>query len=284
MYGCVLNDKLQAVHVRAVTKEERDRMCKSKYVQSDMRGVPEQVAADLREGKEVLFTGTGCQVEGLIAALDALRIDRSKLYTIDIVCHGCASPAVFADYLDYLGKKKGKVTAFEFRDKSLRGWDGHVESAVINGKKIPGTTYREIFHTDLCLRPSCYRCSCAAVERRSDLTIADAWGIKTALPEFNDNRGVSMFLVQNEKGEQLLQWIRESCEVQALPLEKMMQSNLQRPSKPKGDRAAFWQVYQEKGIDGIVKRYGNVPFKRRLESAVKYRLRQLTQAKRYFLP
>lgn len=285
VYGCVLDDDLHARHVRATTKAERDAMCKSKYIQSDMRDILPEITNDLRNNNYVLFSGTGCQLGGVIHALEAKHIDTTKFYAIDIVCHGCASPQIFEEYIRYIEtKEKVKVEAFDFRDKTQCGWDGHVETYTVNGKKKAGVTYREIFHTDLCLRPSCYNCSYACVERETDLTIADAWGIKSALPTFNDNKGVSMFLVQNEKGMQLLQAIKNDCYVEELPLASMMQSNLKHPSVPKGNRDEFWSEYSEFGIAGIVEKYGKYPLKKKIRAKIKYKLRQITQSKKYYLP
>lgn len=285
VYGCVLDDKLHARHVRATTKTERDAMCKSKYVQSDMREVFSLIAADLKDNNYVLFSGTGCQLGGVIRGLKAKHIDTSKFYTIDIVCHGCGSPQIFEDYIRYIEKReKSKVEAFDFRDKTQCGWDGHIETYTVNGKKKAGVTYREIFHTDLCLRPSCYECEYACVERESDLTIADAWGIKTVMPDFNDNKGVSMFLVQNEKGLQMLQAIQNDCYVEELPLESMMQPNLKHSSMPKGDRDKFWSEYANNGITGIIEKYGTYPLKKKIKARIKYKVRQITQSKKYYLP
>lgn len=285
VYGCILDENLHACHIRAEDKATRDLMCKSKYVQSDMTGVIPQIIDDLSNGRKVLYSGTGCQVEGVLSVLKTKKMDCSNFYTVDIVCHGAASPMIFEDYIDWLEKKyKGKVTAFDFRDKSQCGWDGHIESYTMNGKKHAGVTYREIFHTDLCIRPSCYNCKYCVVDRNSDLTIADAWGIKTALPSFNDNRGVSMFLVQSQKGQELLECIKNNCEVAELPLQKMMQGNLQRPSKMKGNRDEFWKIYNEEGIGSVVKKYGKYPLKKRAKAFVKYKVRKLTQSGKYYLP
>lgn len=285
VYGCILDETLYARHVRAVSKAERDAMCKSKYVQSDMRGVIPQIIDDLKNDRYVMFSGTGCQVGGVVEALSAKKVDTQKLYTLDIVCHGCASPRIFGDYIQYIeAKENAKVKAFDFRDKTQCGWDGHIETYTINGKKHASVTYREIFHTDLCLRPSCYECRYACVERVSDLTIADAWGIKTAKPDFNDNKGVSMFLVQSKKGKELLKIIMNDCDVETLPLSEMMQTNLQHPQKAKGDREAFWQAYHSGGIEKVVKVYGHYPLKKKIIACIKYKLRQLIYRKAYYLP
>lgn len=91
IYGCVLSQELVAIHVRAEKKDQRNLMCKSKYVQSDTCKVFPLVAEDLKENRKVLFSGTGCQIGGLLSYLQAKRVSIEKLYTIDIVCHGCPS-------------------------------------------------------------------------------------------------------------------------------------------------------------------------------------------------
>lgn len=285
VYGCILDDELKAVHSRAETSEERNKMCRSKYVQSDMRNIFELVKTDLQNERAVLFSGTGCQVDAILSYLKFKKIDTTKLYTIDIVCHGCVSPMIYKDYLSFIEKKyNGKVQSFEFRDKNVCGWDGHKESFVINQKKYTSVSYRDIFISTLPIRPSCYNCKYSNISHSSDITIGDAWGIKRALPEFNDNRGVSLILVNSNKGEKLLRCIEEHCCVAKLPLEKMMQPNLYEPTKLNGDREQFWEDYRIGGIESIVKKYGTPPLKKRVKSWFKYKLKQIVKGKKYYLP
>lgn len=285
VYGCVLDHNLHAVHCRATSQEQRDLMCKSKYVQSDMTGIIPMIAQDLQQGRYVMYSGTGCQVDGVLSALYTKKVDCSRLYTVDIVCHGVPSPLLFEEYIAWIEHRyEAAVTTFQFRDKEACGWDGHVESFTVNGKKHYSTRYREIFYTNMGLRPSCYHCKNCTVERKADLTIADAWGIKKALPGFNDNRGVSMFLVQSEKGNQLLEKIRDACDVAELPLQSMMQYNMQRPSAPRGNREEFWNVLWKKGFGELVKQYGTLSLSRRITSAIKYQVRRVVQSSRYYLP
>ncbi|MDO4982700.1 MAG: lipopolysaccharide biosynthesis protein [Eubacteriales bacterium] len=98
--------------------------------------------------------------------------------------------------------------------------------------------------------------------RATDKATRDAWGIKKALPEFNDNTGVSLVLVHTEKGRELLDAICNDCEVRKLPLEKMLQPNLLRPSSPKGNREKFWAEYRSGGIAALVQTYGKLPLKK----------------------
>lgn len=273
IYGCILDDNLDVVHIRADNKKTRDLMCKSKYVQSNMDGVIPQIAKDLINNRYVLYSGTGCQVEGVLSALKVKNINCTKLYTIDLVCHGVPSPLIFKEYIRWVQMKyKGKITSFDFRDKQERGWDSHIESYIINGRKYSGNTWRDLFYSNLCLRPACYNCKYCTVGRNSDLTIADAWGIKSALPSFYDKSGVSMLLVQSEKGQRLLETVIDACEIAELPLEKMMQYNLKNPTKPKGNRTAFWKVYYKYGFSALI-RYNRVfSYWYKLKSRIKHQL------------
>ncbi len=285
VYGCILDDKLRAVHVGTDKREIRDKMCRSKYVQSDTTGVFEEVRKDLESGLTVLFSGTGCQIDGLNSFLKQKKTNTSLLYTMDIICHGCVSPEIYADYLKYLEKKfGGKVEEFDFRDKTVCGWDGHVESFTINGKKRTSIAYREIFYSNLSLRQSCYNCKYANTAHPADITIADAWGIKQAKPEFNDNRGVSLIIVNSEKGADMLGYLKNDCDVAELKMADMMQMNLKEPSKYSGSREKFWSDYENGGIELLVRNYGTLSLKKRLKAGAKYKLRQIIQGRKYYLP
>ena len=285
VYGCVLTSDMQVKHIRAITSYDRDKMCKSKYVQSDTRGVFPAIEADLKEGIKVLFSGTGCQVDGLLSYLKYKKCNLDNLYTIDIVCHGAPSPLIFEEYIQWAEKKyKGKITNFEFRDKTVCGWDGHFETFIVNGKKHIRNTYRELFYTNSILRLSCYNCKYSCVNRSSDITIADAWGIKQANPEFNDNRGVSLAIVQSPKGQKLVHIIESSCDVKEVSLDKYMQPNLCKPSAPKRDRDKFWKIYYSDGIDRLIKTYAGQSFIIRFKNKCKYILRKIKYGKSLYLP
>ena len=285
VYGCILDNENNVRHIRADNLIDRDKMCRSKYVISDIKGITSSLSQDLLQGKSVLFTGTGCQVDAVRKYIIQKDIDSSKLYTLDIVCHGCASPRLFKDYISFLEKKyKGMVSNFVFRDKEICGWDGHIETFIIGNKKYKSTFYREIFHTDLCIRPSCYNCKYCKINRGSDLTIADAWGIKKVLPEFNDNRGASLVICHSEKGKKLISEISDVCLIETVDIKETMQPNLKNPTECKGNREEFWKIYKDRKIDGIVKKYGHVSLKRKIVYFIKYKARQVLQSHKYYLP
>lgn len=127
IYGVGYTDHFRVVHKRATTREERDEFKGSKYVQSDLRGIFQQVKADLKSGRIVLFSGTPCQTSGLASYIGNKL--RENLYLVDIVCHGVPGPFVWRDYIAYLEKKHGdRICWVNFRDKQKFGWKAHKES------------------------------------------------------------------------------------------------------------------------------------------------------------
>ena len=106
VYGAGYEGHFVVKHKQATTKEERDEFRGSKYVQSDLSGIFQQIKEDLKEGLTVLFSGTPCQTAGLNSFIG--KALRQNLYLVDIICHGVPGPYVWRDYLAYLEKKYNK--------------------------------------------------------------------------------------------------------------------------------------------------------------------------------
>lgn len=203
VYGCILTDDFSAIHIRAENTEERNRMRESKYIQSKLGNTFKNVKLDLDTGKRVLFSGTSCQVAGLKRYLGK---EYNNLFCVDIVCHGVPSKKVWNAYLRWQEEKNhSKVVKVDFRNKRDFGWHDHVETLYFkNGKSSNSYVFRNLFYGHTVLRPSCYECQYKSVMHPGDITIADYWGIEKAAPEFDDNKGVSLVLVNNEAGEKTL--------------------------------------------------------------------------------
>ena len=65
------------------------------------------------------------------------------------------------------------------------------------------------FLQDLYLRPSCYNCKSKTLNRLSDLTIADFWGVENIVPEIDDDKGTSLVLVNSDKGKKVFQKLQD---------------------------------------------------------------------------
>lgn len=198
--GVVYDKEWNAHHICATTDEQLDAVLSSKYVQADTRATYKEVKQLLEEGKRVLYSGTGCQIGGLKAFL---RKDYDNLLTMDLICHGVASPLLFKQYISWLGEKSGSpILEYDFRDKHI-GWglDAYIKTKKF-GLVIPCTIDPYFFrflegHT---YRECCYNCNYCSPERAGDITIGDYWGIEKEHPQFFNTKGVSCVLINTDKG------------------------------------------------------------------------------------
>lgn len=269
VYGAAFNDDFSVSHRRAVTKEERDAFKGSKYVQSNPEKTFSEVKKDLEAGKPVVFSGTGCQVGGLLGFLKTTRTPLDKLYTVDLVCHGTPSNKVWLDFLNYTRKKAHaeRVTNADFRDKSF-GWAPHYESVWTDGEKHSSKDYAMLFYANHVLRPSCYQCIYTNCNRPSDFTLADFWGIDNIVPGFNDDKGVSLLFVNTQKGKTLFDSVKSGCEIAEVDPQKCVKPNpnLHRTSPKPSDRDEFWKLYLDKGFDKTLKTYKRKIYAKKLKS------------------
>ncbi len=247
VFGCRLTDGCKAVHSAAKTYEECKFFKGSKYVQSDMGQCFSECKGYLETGIPVLFSGTGCQVHGLLRYLNTFKVPTDKLITVDIVCHGVPSPGVWAEYLSELcNRVGGGIRHVDFRDKSINGWADHIESYDLdNGRKITGKNWTNIFYRHVMFRDSCYKCKYTTTERYSDFTIADYWNIGNNAPRFDDNKGVSLVMVHSEKGKMLFKELAESFDFEKTSLKTSMQPQMLRPIWKGWDYGVFWKLYQK---------------------------------------
>lgn len=255
IYGCILNDNFEAIHYRADNKENRNMMRGSKYVQSSMKGISNQVIEDLKKGKIVMFTGTGCQIQGIRQAVPTNL--QKNLLLVDIVCHGVPSPKIWREYLKYMSNKyKGNITAVDFRNKKEYGWKDHVESIEVNGIRHDSKVYTNLFYNHVIIRPSCFKCPYKNLNRPGDITIADFWGIDDAVSSFNDNKGVSLVLINNDVGKEYFEKSKESIIYNLVDLEKTLQPPLKGNFIEPSNRRKFWNIYYTKGFEKAIESYG----------------------------
>lgn len=66
VYGAAMRDDCYGVdQVRVTSNEDLHKLRGSKYVQSNVGKTFRQASEDLKNGRQVLYTGTPCQIEGL---------------------------------------------------------------------------------------------------------------------------------------------------------------------------------------------------------------------------
>lgn len=256
VYGAGYDSDWEVVHKRAVTKEERDAMRGSKYVQSRMDDNFEKVINDLWAGKYVLFSGTHCQCAGLKSLLEMKKINTKKLFLIDLICHGVPSPKVYETFRNFMTEKhRGKLEGFNFRNKNKFGWHSHTETLKINGKEYDSNCFREMFYNHNILRESCFQCPYKHIVHLTDITIGDCWGIETYASDFDDNAGVSLTLVNTIKGQKLFNEIKNKLDWQYADMQHCLQPPLQKPFERPATKDQFWRDFQQKPFEYILSHY-----------------------------
>ncbi len=253
VYGCILTETFEAVHVRADNSKMRDSMRGSKYVQSRMDDVFAYVRKDLEDGRRwVLFTGTPCQVSGLKGFSNG---DFERLILADIFCHGVPSPEVWRQYLAWQEKQNGKCTAVDFRNKKDFGWADHVETLKFGDKVVNSQVFTYIFYGHRALRPCCYQCPFRSLHRVGDVSMADYWEIDRAYPGFNDNKGVSLVFVNNDKGAKIFDAVKNDLEWKQTKLEDSTRPSMLHPFPEPEDRDLFWKDFSSGSFGKVARKY-----------------------------
>lgn len=227
--GAICNTNMIVQHTIISNDNDIEPMRGSKYVQSEMQGIIANIHSLLQSGNTVLFSGTPCQVAGVKHAIPSSL--QSRLLTLDFVCHGVPSPKVWRKYIEYKEKQlASKVTNVSFRSKR-HGWRAF--GMLINFKNGLKKYYSQetdlfmqSFLRNVNLRPSCYDCQFKTVKRQSDLTLADFWGIwKIDKKMFNRN-GVSLIILQSEKGKNLINSISRNLVMEEEDIEDILSINV----------------------------------------------------------
>ena len=248
----------QVKHTFAETKEQLRQFMGSKYVQSDMGECYQKAEEFLKSGKNVLFSGTPCQIKGLYAYLGK---DYPNLLTQDIICHGVPSPMVWDKYVAF--KADSENLQISFRDKKY-GW--HYWSLKIkDGKKVSLKTlehdwYLKLFLDNTILRPSCYYCKAKEQGSSADITIADCWSPHKVCNTIKDtDEGLSLILVNSKQGNDFFEELLSSNELFAKEVERekalASQSAISTSVSCNPKRAAFFQAINKVNIEDLYKNW-----------------------------
>lgn len=253
-YGVVMNEDHYAVYERIENEKQIDFFRGSKYTGSLMNDVYLKVRKDLKNNKKVLFIGMSCQIAGLLNFLEEKY--KENLLVIDILCHGMPSHKYFKEYIEILENKKGeKIKEISFRDNNIFRLKCQFSDSSYERKgRYDG--YYAGYTSMLFYRDSCYSCPYATIERNSDITLADFWGCEKEENLQPAEKGISMVLLNTEKGERFFQAVEKDINYVEKTVEKALQTNeqLNRPSPIHELRGMFMQVYAQEGFEQASKK------------------------------
>lgn len=247
VFGVVFNDDMSASHVCAETLSGLKAMQGSKYLQSNINTTYTEALKFLKNGREVMFTGTPCQIAGFRAFLGKRTFD--KLTLVDIVCHGTPPAKAFKWYLKELKLKNGEFDEKSFQFRNLNAW-GITPSVEISERRTSladSNLYMQLFLKSLLHRNCCYDCRYTTENRVSDVTLADFWGIGKDVPFNHDtSKGCSLLLVNTQHGAAILKEISGNILLEERTIEeaKIVNHQLYMSSvRPKDRERIFGYIY-----------------------------------------
>lgn len=259
VYGAAFNDRLKLIHGCAEKIEDLSRLCKSKYLHSDMSGIYREMKEHLNNGRRIMFVGTPCQT----SAVKNLFSDKygDRIVLVDFLCHGTGTQKIFdACIRNVEAREQGKITEFSFRSKSRRAEHSYSYMLLKNGKAVKRSGYSfEFPYYNAYLKYNifnnvCYQCPYAKRERVGDITLGDFWGIQKYNKRLNDQKGVSMISLNTQIGQALFKKIENKCTVCRYPIECAADRNVSfnGPKKYPDQRTWYLEILETEGEDRLV--------------------------------
>lgn len=272
VYGVKLDDQLKVVHGWTDDKAAIEDFRGSKYVQSIVGSTFKQVKDHLLQGRKVLFSGTPCQVSGLKFFLGE---NQSRLFTMDIICHGVPSPKVWQKYINYQERRAASsVKEVSFREKSL-GWRTFSMEVLFDNnakcrRNLRDDFFLRAFLKNICLRPSCYDCKFKSLHRMSDITMGDFWGIQHILPELDDDKGTSLVFLNTVKGQNMFEAVENALTYKPVNIYEAVRYNSAavRSVKCNPNRELFFADLDKVSFDKLIQKYCRDKFSSRMRRKV----------------
>ncbi len=295
IFGARFDPNGAVIHDCTATLDSLSLFVGSKYVQSRIGDSFEKCRSFLNQGKMVLFSGTPCQINALnnylkknyknllTVELICHGVPSPKVwrhYLKELVSDyvskrkgGTIESKLFPQY----NLPKGICTSDEetflrgisFKNKTY-GWNKYslaltfsekleegVKDIVYIPKPETENPYMRAFICNWISRPSCYRCVFKGGKSSSDITIGDYWGVEKQIPNFDDDKGVSLLVFNTNKGELFFNMIDKSYYISTpVLLEEAMMENpsyFDSVDEPRL-RKTFFDLFleEDKRIDEIV--------------------------------
>lgn len=226
VYGAELNN-FKVKHTRITNKKDLIKIKGSKYAQSNLNNIFQQVQKDLKEKKKVLFSGTPCQILGLKKYLNK---DYENLYTVSVICHGVINDKLLKKRINEFEKQfETKMKSVKYRSK-INGWDK--STIEFESKRIRKSyTFTEdslmnLYINNFTLRESCYNCPAKGLDNNpADIILGDYWGIYHVHRELFDNLGVSAVILKTEKGKELYNEVQNNFTTTATDINNIIKYN-----------------------------------------------------------
>lgn len=251
VFGAKFDKSWNVVHSYTDKKEDLEAFRGSKYVQSDNKESFPIVKEFLMHNRQVLYSGTPCQVSGL---LNYLGKEYNNLLTIDFACHGVGSPKIWREWINSeigkLGIKQPSYMTFRFKKPSAKNFSFAIFADTTYVIKKSQNPYFSGYLNNLFIRPSCYKCPSKA-QYKSDFTLADYWGLQYVHPYFEDKKGVSAVFVNTTKAHSF--FLKSNIDYIESTYNNVTSNNPLFESSIKHGVLSylFWEKYRKQGVASL---------------------------------
>ena len=263
VYGAAFDKNSHVNHIRIESSEDIHKLQGSKYIQSNISSIFNDIILDLENERSVLFSGTPCQCAAIKTFCLTRKIKTDNLFLCDLICHGVSSPLIWDNYLEWIKNKVGSILSINMRDKKLgKGYQmciqGHNRTYVRHGVDDP---FLSLFSQNLILRPSCNGCVFKQINRVGDITIGDFQKAKRFYPEYYEN-GSSVLIIKTPNGVRLFEKAKKDLRYESVDQEKAMQININGGVRFDNDKInLFYSLYLKRGFAYVLKKYTTLGFK-----------------------
>ena len=288
VYGVAYSDDFKSVkYIRADNAEALFKIKTSKYVQAVKTDTISRIKDDLKNGKQVLFTGLPCDCAGISRLFGTY----SNLYVVSLVCHGPTSPEVLMQFTsDLENRYHSKLASFSMRHKKEGRWKPYyIFAEFMNGMKHLERFEESSFSKAFLYfkRPSCNACAFKKYTYAADLLIGDHHAAEPGTSAYNEN-GVSSILVLTQKGLSIVEQMSDCFCLQKTKIETAAhQPAINIPSRKRIIRKQFSTCFIRKGLNEAsrlqsvryLEGYDHLVYKLRVAgSKIKTRIRKILKS------
>ena len=257
VFGAGYDESMNVICKEADSCIALSEMRGSKFVQSNVMDVYKRIFQLLNAGKVVLFSGTPCQVAGLVSFLENKP---KNLVCIDFVCRGVPSPGLWSNYISMMEKKYGShIIDAKFKNKTYGYHTSTMKIVFANGKQWSGSgridPMMKAFVNELASRPSCHNCKFKGLDRLSDITMFDCYEYSAVTGEKDDDKGYSSILVHTDRGADLIDSVKDASKLVHVSVNRLIETNgimVGNSSKPNSKREEFYRLARELPIDKAI--------------------------------
>lgn len=256
--GAAFEADFSVKHIMADSVKELSRLQKSKYVQSDTETIYLRIKEVLGQGKNVLYSGTPCQIAAMKKFLDGKY---EHIVFCEVLCYGVPSPGIYKMYLDYLQRTyRSRIQKIDFKDKRY-GWDYYTTAIdFANGRKLctfGGDSFKKMMHCGLSLRPACLECNYGLCNSSADISLGDFYNAAHYINDRAPKNGISCVIVRSNKGEQLFSKIRGELETRAVNLDDFLEYEKKKKTKINQNkqpefRREFYRRLNTNGYEDVI--------------------------------